>query len=96
MVCILSSPNISGGCPSFWHCVKWCHLHLTNMPPSSSYKLTIASGVVLPNIFVTHSFWAVIVSQEVVLVGDTILNLLFEDGGCWGADGGFYFSHCIC
>ena len=77
----LSSPNITGRCPNFWPCGKWCNLHLTNMPLSSSSKSLIASRVMLPNIHVTHSFWAVIVSQVVVLVGATVVNLVVGDGG---------------
>ena len=86
MVCILSSPNITGRCPNFWPCGKWCDLHVTNIPPSSSSKLLIASGVMFPTILVAQSFWAVIASQVVVLDEATILILVVGDGehlGWW-------------
>ena len=46
---------------------------------------------------VTLSFWAVIVSWVVVLVGDTILNLVLdvEDGGRREVNGRLYFSYCV-
>ena len=88
MVRILSSPNITGRCPKFWLCGKWCNLHLTNMPPSSSSsKSSIASGVMLPNILVTQSFWAVIASRVVVLFGATTSNFVVGDvGRFWVVD----------
>ena len=68
------------------------------MPPSSSSKLLMASGAMLPIILVTLYFQTVIASRVVVLVGATILNLVLivEDGGCQEVDGRFYFSYCVC
>ena len=87
MVRILSPPNITVRCPDFWPCGKCCDLHLTHMPPSSSSKSSIASGVMSPNILVTQSFWAVLAPRVFVLVGATILNLVVGDGVCfWVAD----------
>ena len=83
MVYIRSSPNISCRCPNFWPCGKWCNLHSTNIPPSSSSKSSIASGVMWPNILVMLSLWVMFASWLVVLVGAIILNLALdvEDGG---------------
>ena len=81
MVHILSSPNTTGRCPNFLPCGKWYDLHLTNMPPSSYSKSPIASEVISPSILGAQSFWAVIASQVVVLVGATILNLVVGDCG---------------
>ena len=95
MVRILSSPNIAGRRPDLWPCGKWCNLHLTNMPPSSSSKSSIAPGVMSPSILVTQSFWAVIVSRVVVLIGATILSLVVGDGDRFLGVGSS-FSHCVC
>ena len=88
MVCIRSSPNKTPRCPNFWSCGNWCDLNFTNMPPSSSSKSSIASGVMSLQNLLTLSLWVVIVSQVVVLIGATILNLALDikDGGHWEVD----------